>query len=1089
VHPTSSAQTNIFARSGAYWTLSYRGKQFSLKDSKGLNYIQRLLQNPNHELRAVDLLSEPSASITAEAPKADEASLQSCVGIGGLGDAGEALDNRAKQEYNRRLLELRDELQTLRGRGDFESADRVQAEIDSLQREVLRAVGPSVRRVGPAAERARINVTRAIKSALKRISEHHSALGQFLDGSIRTGSSCSYVPHLVLTWQCSLETSQRSGNVDAPGPEDFQPVTQPPAVFASTPEAPMVGREEDLTQLRNWYTAARESKRRVVFVTGEPGIGKTTLVRRFLEMVADERTARIGRGQCIEQYGGGEPYMPVLEALTRLCQQVEGERLVEILNRHAPTWLAQMPALLTERERTRLQGEMQSATRQRMLREMAEAIEALAAESPLILFLEDLHWSDFSTLELISVIARRAEPARLLIVGTYRPLEIPPGNHPLRALKQELQIHRQCEELRLRLLSQDEIASYLRLRLEPGEATTSLGGLAMPIHKRTEGNPLFMVNVVDYLVSSGVLGETGKSPDPSELSAAISHDIPPNLLQLIERNLERLATEESYIVQAASLVGAEFSAAAAAAAAGQPLATIEECCSKLARHEQFVRAESSSQWPDGTVATRYEFLHALYREVLYERVPVGQRAEQHRRIAERLEAAWGEGVKEIAAELAFHYGCCRNKPKALTYLELAGELAVARRAYREAEQHYRDALAVLQTLRESPERDARELTLQVTLGGVMEATRGWSAIDTAEVYGRARALAEQSGSAKSLEVLLGLWGTMHTRGDQRAALRLADEMLAIARGLGTRPALTTAHYAEATPLHYLGQLIRAREHYQLAIDHYREEDFRGIPVDAGMISLSWMGPNDWHLGYADRAVNHVEAALARARRQNNPAAVVFALTVVSYVSQLRRDFKRAMNAGDEAVELAAASGLTLLKVVGKIRSAWARAQIGKFGGANQIQEGLAEFDSMKFCLARAAFLAFLSEAQAAEGKVRDAFGTAERALQTNIDELLYRPELLRLRGELKLRSNSGSEVQVRFESAERDFREAIEIARLISAKSYELRATASLARLLEQRGHREEGYAILFEICGWFKEGFDTADLKEAKALLEELRG
>jgi predicted ATPase len=257
----------------------------------------------------------------------------------------------------------------------------------------------------------------------------------------------------------------------------------------------MVGRTAEMAHLNEWFAQVRSGARRVIFVAGEPGIGKTTLTRAFLSSIGSDRKVRIGRGQCVEQYGAGEPYMPILEALTRLCRDPGGDKLVEILHRIAPAWLAQMPSLISAEDRARLQGLSQGTTQQRMLREMAEALEVVARELPLILYLEDLHWSDPSTLDLIATVARRSELARLMILGTYRPVEMLAGEHPLRAVKEELELHQQCIELRVPLLSEGDVAAYLAQRFSDGKEI-----IAPAVYARSEGNPLFMINVVDYLV-------------------------------------------------------------------------------------------------------------------------------------------------------------------------------------------------------------------------------------------------------------------------------------------------------------------------------------------------------------------------------------------------------------------------------------------------------------------------------------------------------------------------------------------------------------------------------------------------------------
>src|SRR5215813_53541 len=226
----------------------------------------------------------------------------------------------------------------------------------------------------------------------------------------------------------------------------------------------LVGREAELEQLHGWLDKALHGERQIVFVTGEPGIGKTTVVEAFVVSLRAKNTVWIGQGQCIEHYGAGEAYLPVLEALGRLCRAPEGRYLIELLQHHAPTWLVQMPALLSSADVEALHQRAQGVTRERMLRELAEAVEVLTAERPLVLWLEDLQWSDVSTLDWLALVARRREPAQLLIIGTYRPIEVIVGNHPVKAVKQELQLHEQCIELPLGFLTEEQVAKYLAQR-------------------------------------------------------------------------------------------------------------------------------------------------------------------------------------------------------------------------------------------------------------------------------------------------------------------------------------------------------------------------------------------------------------------------------------------------------------------------------------------------------------------------------------------------------------------------------------------------------------------------------------------------
>jgi len=294
-------------------------------------------------------------------------------------------------------------------------------------------------------------------------------------------------------------------------PADPPPSHTPCATAASVPRplshvSPLVGREVELAQLHGWLARALGGERQVVFVTGEPGMGKTALVDTFLAQALAQGELGIALGQCVEHYGVGEAYLPVLEALGRLCRGAAGDQLLRLLRRYAPTWLAQMPALLEATECEALQPQVHGATQERMVRELAEAVEVLTTVQPLVLWLEDVHWSDYSTLDLLAGLAHRREPARLLVLGTYRPAEVLAHRHPLRGLTQDLQVHRQCVEVPLRLLTVAEVTQYLEARFAiRAQDAAPFHALGQTLHQGTDGNPLFMVLVVDALVAQGAI--------------------------------------------------------------------------------------------------------------------------------------------------------------------------------------------------------------------------------------------------------------------------------------------------------------------------------------------------------------------------------------------------------------------------------------------------------------------------------------------------------------------------------------------------------------------------------------------------------
>src|SRR5262249_28098546 len=365
-----------------------------------------------------------------------------------------------------------------------------------------------------------------------------------------------------------------------------------------------VGRDRALARMHQWFERMGAGERQVAFVSGEAGIGKTTVLDAFLRSVASDRSVRICSGQCLEQYGMSEAYFPILEAMRQLCRD-EAE-VVDVLRARAPMWLLQLPSIVTPQERESLGRDALGATRERMLREMADALDALTVREPLVLALEDLHWSDYSTLDLISYVARQRRSARLMVIGTYRPAELIASGHPLKAVKQELLAKQQCEELSLEYLSEDAVAQHLAVRFPVNTFPTELAAL---IHERTEGNPLFMVNTIDYLVSERLI-----EPDHGgwRMSAAIDTvkvGVPDSIRHLIETQIDRLDAGDQRILEAASVTGAEFSVASVSAALESDADEVALRCEGVSRRHQFIREWDVEIVPTGETIGRHGFVH------------------------------------------------------------------------------------------------------------------------------------------------------------------------------------------------------------------------------------------------------------------------------------------------------------------------------------------------------------------------------------------------------------------------------------------------------------------------------------------------
>jgi len=857
-----------------------------------------------------------------------------------------------------------------------------------------------------------------------------------------------------------------------------------------------------LAQFHRWLEKALNGERQVVFVTGEPGIGKTTLVEAFLDHAVVNPTLWTARGQCIEHYGAGEAYLPVLEALERLCRTPGRERLITLLSQYVPMWLAQMPSLVGPTERKRLLREVQGASRERMLRAIAETVEALTAETPLILVLEDLHWSDYATLDLLSFLARRREPARLLLIGTYRPGEMIDHSHPLKTIKYELQAHGQCGELALTCLTPAAVSTYMTARFGSG-TRLPLPQLAELIHQRTDGNPLFLITVVDYLLAQGLIGQRDGRWELRGDLAAIEIGVPASIQEMIETQIDRLNQAEQRVLEVASVAGVEFSAATVAAGLEAEVPEVEERCAGLVRRAQFLRSRGVSEWPDGTVAARYEFIHSLYQQAWYERVTAGRRVQLHRRVGERAEVAYGSRASEVAAELAVHFERGRDYRRAIQYRLYAAENALRRCGYLEAVKHLTGGLERLPTLPDTPERLQQEISLRISLGLSLVATKGCAAPEVEKNYSRALELCRQVEATPQLYwALWGLQGFYYVGADLQTARALGEQLVALAQRLQDPGLLGAAHSVLGATLSSRGELLPAREHLEQGIALCRAQRHARLQA----ICLSFIARVLWTLGYPDQARQRIQEALTLAHELAHPLTSVITSCIAALLHIVLKEVREVEKRAEEVLVLSAERGLIHWEAQAIVLRGWVLAQQGQEEeGVAQIRRGLAAYQDTGALLARSRLLGLLAETYRNTGRPEESLTVATEALALarHTGQASQEAWLSWLKGELLLHAECGMYGQWKSQaeaesihhsslsvqhSAEECFRQAIETAQRQSAKWLELRVIMSLSRLWQQQGKKDDARQMLAEIYGWFTEGFDTADLQEAKVLLEELK-
>jgi DNA-binding winged helix-turn-helix (wHTH) protein/tetratricopeptide (TPR) repeat protein len=839
----------------------------------------------------------------------------------------------------------------------------------------------------------------------------------------------------------------------------------------------LVGRSAELGALRTHLEAALQSRRQMVFVTGDPGIGKTALVEALLRDAASAG-ALVARGTCIEQYGSGEAYLPILGALGPICRGPHGMRVAELLGRHAPTWLTQLPGVAADDELASLQLRVQGATRARMLRELADALEILSAEVPVVLALDDLHWSDNSTTELLAMLGRRTEPARLLVVGTCRMTELA-RTDTVRKVVGELSAHRQAATVALELLSTEAVGEYVSVRW-PGHGFPSL---ARTVHEATSGNPLFMVALLDDLESRQMIRAVDGSWQLSATEADIRSHRPDSVRQLIDIQIDRLAPEDQRVLEAAGAVGAEFTCGVVAHALEVAVDDVESCCEGFAEQARFLRYVGTETWPDGTLQARYAFVHALYRHAANARNSSAVTRLWHRRIGERLEAGFKDVADTIAGELATHFDAGQSFAQAIHYYDLAGLRAGRLSGGAEALAHFERARGLLPRLVETPDRDQLELRILRRLGRAAIAANALQNERLVPTFTRAAELARRLGDTASLgAALVGLQQCRMMGGGVREIDVHAAEVSEVAGRVGDSMLANWGRLMASAGALHQGRLLEAErglsEGIASATVTTPPSSFDGPSFPYGPLLFSNLAQVEWLVGRPDAALSSALESVARAEALDDPFTLALGLAAAANVQMWRRDAKAALELAQRgmAVALEAGSGLGMARAASVFHLASVILDRASASVAlGEIEAALSAHSSAS-PTARPYYSLFVAEIAARAGQVERALAELREsfAIAKACDERAWEPERHRLLGELQKATDKSA--------AERSFSTAIEVAHDQSSRSLELRAAISLHRL----GAKKKTLERVRRLYESFTEGRATGDLVEAKRILDQ---
>jgi predicted ATPase/transcriptional regulator with XRE-family HTH domain len=909
-------------------------------------------------------------------------------------------------------------------------------------------------------------------------------------------------------------------------------LAEPPPSITRPPV--FVGRTRELDQLAATLQTARSGKGQILFVIGGAGRGKTALVQEFARRAQQtDATLLVASGHCNAHTGLGDPYLPFREVLTTLVSDLEARwasgslstesarRLWEALPITVPALLEHasdligpfVPAKAVQRYAAAIVPPdaawvQQLAKRadkdprlpleeRRLFAQVAAALKVIAAQRPILLILEDLHWSDAASTSLLFHLSRAITDSPILMVGTYRPDELVgqgAERHPLLSITRELK--RQHGDIWLDLgdLSATEGRHFVDAYLDTqpnrlGEAFRAA------CFRHTGGHALFTVELLREMRARGELQQDGEGYW-MEGDAIDWRTLPAKVEGVIEKRIERLAAGDQALLAIASVEGEVFTAEVVARVQqGQERVLVQRLSRELDRQHRLVRAEALAQVGRQRLS-RYRFRHVLFQHYLYNHLDASERAYLHEAVGDALESLYGEQSEQVAVQLAHHYEQAGVADKAVMYLLQVGERAQRLSAHQEAIRHLTQGLALLADLPDTAQRARQELALQIALSHALAAIKGYGAPDTGKAYNRAHELALQIEETPQIFAALhGLHAYHNLRAELQSARAVAEQMLHLAQNQPDPVFRVAAHQVLGIDLSYLSEFGPAREHLEQGVLLYHLKDHPSYVLwcghDAGVYCLGNLAWILWFLGYPDQAVQRGQDALTLAQALAHPISLAFALSFVTALHLWRQEEQTAQRQAEALSRLATEQEFAFWLAVGIFHRGLVLARQGQQDGIVQMQRGLnawlaAGSESMK-----PYFLAGLAEGYAKAGQSEQGLNMLTEALAQvdKTDERVWEAELHRLKGELLLMQSRAKEdtPTAPFAEVEACFCQAIDVARRQQAKSFELRATTSLCRLWQAQGKCSEAHAMLAEIYGWFTEGFDTGDLIEAKALLEAL--
>jgi len=801
---------------------------------------------------------------------------------------------------------------------------------------------------------------------------------------------------------------------------------------------PFVGRDVELNRLRERFERTRGGQGSILAIVGEPGIGKTTLVETFLNGLGD--LCEVGRGRCSERLAGAEPHLPVLEALDEIT--AADPRLADALRVAAPTWFQHVarPAHApgTAAGAPEVTG---TGSPERLMRELTTFLEGASQRRPIVIVIEDLHWADVATIDLLAHLAPRLSRVRLLVLLTYRQRELLVMQHPFARLRGELIARGHLDELHVSLLGPDAVREYLQATLDYAAVLPELATL---VFKRTEGNPLFVVEVVRYLRQHGVAHGT----------PVLARDIPDSLRGLIDRGLDTLDGVTRQLLSIAAVQGYECDSATIARVSGVAPGDVEERLRRADQIHALVRFDREDELDDGSLSLVYRFAHVLYLDALTGSIAPSRRIDWALQIAEALLSSHRDRTDGIAGSLAVLFETGREFWKASQFFLATSRHAARLFAWVPASDQANRGLQCLRSARDVPERDRSRRELELTFARLvpLASIQGYASAEVEQLTQHVVRLAGEFGDVPAEAAALGAtWIVRIVRGECLAARDAAVRLASLGDAAQNDVLLINGHFQAQIACHHLGEFSQARDHACMVMTLADRAAYgeRCISVfDPVVASLAESARNNWITGYLARALSDCDAAVTLAKEVRHPDSLAFAWLFHAWIHGYRRDWHRAVASSETGLTIAHQSGSVQTLAWNGCVHGWAVGHVGDpASGEGEMAAAIEASKGIMGHVALPQFSAMMAEVLLVRGDLTAAETCLTHAMdfEHSRDDGYFAAEVRRLSGVCLARQGRVDEARARLS-------EAREIARAQGATMFELRSSLSLVEVNVREG-------------------------------------